>query len=90
MANEDTQDMLSEKIAESIELLTFIELDSNSDWADRAKLLRNLHSLSQTIAAATATAVKTAREEDNMSWEKIGNELGMTRQAAWERFGEHK
>lgn len=90
MKNRCTLDVLSESIAKGIEFLTRIELESASEFADWPQVLSKLHLLSQEVTSATGAAVKMAYEEGGMSWEKIGNELGMTRQAAWERFGGNK
>jgi hypothetical protein len=52
--------------------------------ADRLVALRSLACL---IGSARASAVLGARA-GGMSWQDIGNRLGMSRQAVWERYGD--
>ncbi len=51
-------------------------------WSELV-MLRNA---TNAVARLTAQAVAAARKE-GLSWEAIGDALGMSRQAAWERFG---
>lgn len=57
-------------------------LDSFDD-----QVLRDLHLVSETVKTATRTAVDHARRS-GVSWQRIGEQLDMTRQAAQQRFGE--
>lgn len=50
--------------------------------ADRLLALRSLAVL---IGARRAATVLTARSED-MSWQEIGDRLGMSRQSVWQRY----
>lgn len=48
--------------------------------------LRNLQSLLGHVASLIDEAVGVARA-DGRTWEEIGDALGISKQAAWERFG---
>lgn len=73
---------LEEKVAAGIGL--FREMDG--DLLDR---LRHLGELDGVLADMTFDAVREAREDLGVSWEAIGEALGISRQTAWERWRHH-
>lgn len=64
-----------------------VGLDIQGDWLERPlDFLVELNKCTQTLVHdLTRQAVDTAREQGR-TWEEIGGALGISRQAAWERF----
>ncbi len=61
-------------------------LTIDGDWrADPLKLIAGIREGSRSLERWQRKAVKAARKQ-GVSWEEIGHALGVSRQAAWERF----
>jgi hypothetical protein len=62
-------------------------LTIDGDWrADPLKLLAGLHEASRSLDRWQRKAVKAARKR-GCTWDEIGAANGVSRQAAWQRFG---
>jgi hypothetical protein len=59
--------------------------DSSTLTADSAAVLHDLHLLDQTVQSALRTAVGMARQE-GLSWALVGAPLGVSPQAAQQRW----
>jgi len=75
---------LCDKILAKQPLPEFKNLDDASDDDLLAEMVR-IHASHQHIDAAVARVVARLRSRD-VTWARIGEALGMTRQSAWERF----
>ena len=66
---------------------THVRMNLSIENADRDPLgaLRGIRKSTQSVQAAVPEIVAMAREQ-RCTWEEIGDALGITRQAAWERF----
>jgi hypothetical protein len=83
-----TRAVLDDKVAAAKSLAAqaeqaTLDLDSMDTIADVIQCLRML---AETAGSALETAVKHARE-GGLTWDEIGKWLGVTRQAAQQRFG---
>ena len=65
---------------------TAVQAGVIADYSDPLEALRSLVELERTIQAARESAVELARFSGE-SWAAIGAALGMSKQAAWERYG---
>jgi hypothetical protein len=80
----DTSGMeFEEKVDASIALL------DEARGGDLLHQLRQLGELDGVISDMTFDAVREAREDLGVSWEAIGEALGISRQTAWERWRLH-
>ncbi len=79
-----TTDLLSDKIATAVLNARYAEAaDQAGDVPDT---IRCLHMLAGTVESATRTAVAQAREK-GASWADVGALLGVSKQAAQQRYG---
>jgi hypothetical protein len=62
----------------------FKNWDDSSDTAMLEEMVR-IHSSHDQVDASVTAMVRLLRERD-VTWARIGEALGMTRQSAWERF----
>lgn len=60
--------------------------DPGPEWRAQQADLRELEAAIATARAELGAAVKAKRHVLRWSWARIGRELGVSRQAAWERF----
>lgn len=79
-----TQTLLRKKIDALTDLVTSIEDDHYPTAADRVQALRMI---AETADAALPAAVSELRRE-GATWEVVARWLGVSRQAAHERFGQ--
>jgi hypothetical protein len=75
--------ILTDKLDTLHKLTRGIEDDRHPTTDD---LLQVLRMVEETSASALRDVVFVARKE-GMSWDQIGKRLGVSRQAAWERYG---
>lgn len=75
--------ILTDKLSTLHELTRGIEDDRYPATDD---LLQVLRMIEETSESALRDVVFVARKE-GMSWDLIGKRLGVSRQAAWERYG---
>lgn len=79
------EDLLADKVATAKSLAGQAEDATQGDMRpDDA--IQCLRMLAETATSALETAVKLARER-GMTWDEVGKWLGVTRQAAQQRFG---
>lgn len=76
-------DVLAEKLAALRDLVRSVEDDRHPSTAD---YLQALSMAAQTAESALRTAVGVARAE-GASWEAVGRWVGVSRQAAQQRYG---
>jgi DNA-directed RNA polymerase specialized sigma24 family protein len=74
---------LGDKVTALTSLVDSLNPDRHLAPADYLQILRFA---SETAQSALRSAVAMARAE-GMSWDEIGRWLGVSRQAAWERYG---
>lgn len=55
-------------------------------WGDPDVALEHTRQLRDLTAQAEAIAVRIMRTDHGSSWQQIADALGVSRQAAWERF----
>lgn len=80
-----TEDLLADKIATAKSLAAQAEDAAQGDMRlDDA--IQCLRMLTETATSSLETAVRLARER-GMTWDEVGKWLGVTRQAAQQRFG---
>ncbi len=61
-------------------------LTIDGDWrSDPLKLISGIREGSRSLDRWQRKAVRAARKQ-GLSWDEIGSALGVSRQAAWERF----
>ena len=73
------------------QILAGVPTEGFADWTKRSddELLANLprsQSAHQSTASVMQQQIDELRKRE-VSWQKIGEALGVSRQAAWERFG---
>ncbi len=75
---------MDESMAEEVRVETTLTIAG--DWrADPLKLIAGIREGSRSLDRWQRKAVKAARKR-GLSWDEIGSALGVSRQAAWERF----
>ncbi len=79
-----TTDLLTDKIATA--LLNARYAESADQLGDVRETIRCLRLLAGTVESATRTAVAQARET-GASWADVGELLGVSKQAAQQRYG---
>jgi hypothetical protein len=73
------------RTAEQVQVEVTLTIDG--DWrADPLKLIAGIREGSRSLERWQRKAVKVARK-GGLSWDEIGAAYGVSRQAAWERFG---
>lgn len=64
-----------------------VNLDIKGDWqASPLDFLRKLTACTTTLVEELEAKAVTIAREQGASWTDIGSALGISRQAAWERF----
>ena len=64
-----------------------VGLDIKGEWQDRPlDFLRELKNCTSTLVEQLEAQAVAAARERGASWADIGSALGISRQAAWERF----
>jgi hypothetical protein len=79
-------DILRDKIRAAVDLAQHAERDHDLTKLGWVSVLQDLNLLAQTVASATDSAVRGAREA-GLSWAEVAAPLGRTKQAAHERWG---
>ncbi len=75
---------MDEKMADEVRVESTLTIEG--DWrSDPLKLIAGIREGSRSLDRWQRKAVKAARKR-GLSWEEIGSALGVSRQAAWERF----
>lgn len=86
MATDRMHEVLSDKLATAAALAGNAEQAMMTDTPDWSDALDILAKLAATVESATDSAVRAARY-DGLTWDQIGRGLGVTKQAAQQRWG---
>ena len=78
---------MGEQLGTTEQVRVEVTLTVDGDWrADPLKLIAGIREGSRSLERWQRKAVKAARKR-GLSWDEIGAAYGVSRQAAWERFG---
>ena len=74
------------RVSEATGITVEVSLGISGDWRDRPlAVISGIAKGTQSMEATLREAVALARDQ-GASWDQIGKALGVSRQAAWERF----
>jgi hypothetical protein len=78
---------VDEQLGTTEQVRVEVTLTVDGDWrADPLKLIAGIREGSRSLERWQRKAVNAARKR-GLSWDEIGAAYGVSRQAAWERFG---
>jgi hypothetical protein len=78
---------MGEQLGTTEQVRVEVTLTVDGDWrADPLKLIAGIREGSRSLERWQRKAVNAARKR-GLSWDEIGAAYGVSRQAAWERFG---
>jgi DNA-directed RNA polymerase specialized sigma24 family protein len=82
-----TADVIDEIIAKAEEWRTAMKPSLDGQKVDVVEVLRGATAIKELVDQQVKAAVFLLRSHAGLTWADIGERLGISRQAAWERFG---